>query len=131
MTTHSITEANVPWPNENIVKEDYLIRIYEDGFPVVKGHLLFIPKFNTPAVITDCFTMAHEYGAEKVKDNEWDGYNIGMNCGGAAGQTVMWPHIHLIPRHKGDIDDRIGGVRNTIPGQANYHTDLYKQPEKV
>jgi len=38
----------------------------------------------------------------------------------AAGQTVMYPHVHLIPRHKGDVADPVGGVRNTIPGKGNY-----------
>ena len=52
---------------------------------------------------------------------EWDGFNIGMNYGSAAGQTVEWPHVHLIPRHVGDVKDPTGGVRNTIPGKGNYH----------
>jgi diadenosine tetraphosphate (Ap4A) HIT family hydrolase len=43
-----------------------------------------------------------------------------MNWGEAAGQTVPYPHIHLIPRRKGDVEDPVGGVRNTIPGKGNY-----------
>ena len=43
-----------------------------------------------------------------------------MNCGTAAGQTVDWPHVHLIPRFTGDVADPVGGVRNTIPGKGNY-----------
>jgi diadenosine tetraphosphate (Ap4A) HIT family hydrolase len=43
-----------------------------------------------------------------------------MNWGEAAGQTVAYPHVHLIPRRKGDVEDPVGGVRNTIPGKGNY-----------
>jgi len=51
-----------------------------------------------------------------------------MNYGTAAGQTVDWPHIHLIPRQVNDVADPVGGVRNTIPGQGNYRTDSYRDP---
>ena len=49
-----------------------------------------------------------------------DGYNIGINIGPAAGQTVMHVHIHLIPRYVGDMDDPRGGVRGVIPGKQSY-----------
>ena len=49
-----------------------------------------------------------------------DGYNIGMNCGKAAGQTVMHFHCHLIPRYDGDMEDPRGGVRGVIPGRMGY-----------
>jgi diadenosine tetraphosphate (Ap4A) HIT family hydrolase len=55
-----------------------------------------------------------------VAEGEFDAFNIGYNHGVAAGQTVMYPHIHLIPRRKGDVEDPVGGVRNTIPGKGNY-----------
>jgi diadenosine tetraphosphate (Ap4A) HIT family hydrolase len=48
-----------------------------------------------------------------------------MNCGTAAGQTVMYPHIHMIPRRHGDVEDPVGGVRGVIPGQANYKKPDY------
>jgi len=50
-----------------------------------------------------------------------EGFNVGMNCGEVAGQTIMYPHIHLIPRSKGDTIDPVGGVRNVIRGKGNYH----------
>lgn len=49
-----------------------------------------------------------------------DGYNIGINVGEAAGQTVMHLHVHVIPRYRGDVDDPRGGVRHVIPGKGNY-----------
>jgi diadenosine tetraphosphate (Ap4A) HIT family hydrolase len=55
-----------------------------------------------------------------VAAGECNGFNIGMNWGVAAGQTVMYPHVHLIPRRTGDVEDPVGGVRNTIPGRGNY-----------
>ncbi len=49
-----------------------------------------------------------------------DGYNIGVNCGLVAGQTIMHLHVHLIPRYEGDLDDPTGGVRGVIPSKMNY-----------
>jgi diadenosine tetraphosphate (Ap4A) HIT family hydrolase len=63
---------------------------------------------------------ALEHGKNGVDGGAWDGFNIGMNYGEAAGQTVNWPHVHLIPRRNGDVEDPVGGVRNTIPGKGNY-----------
>lgn len=50
-----------------------------------------------------------------------DGYNIGMNCGVAAGQTIFHLHVHLIPRYAGDVPDPRGGVRNAIVDKGNYY----------
>lgn len=99
-----------------------------DLFPVTKGHLLIIPRRHTP----DFFTMTKE---EKEcafdliddlrlriqsADPEVVGFNVGMNCGEVAGQTVMHAHIHLIPRRHGDTQDPRGGVRGVIPEKRNY-----------
>jgi diadenosine tetraphosphate (Ap4A) HIT family hydrolase len=55
-----------------------------------------------------------------TQDKTIDGYNIGVNCGESAGQTIFHCHVHLIPRRKGDVENPRGGVRHTIPGKGNY-----------
>lgn len=100
----------------------------EDKYPVTTGHVLVIPKRHTP----DYFTMTeHErhdaeellrvmQGEIKQKDPAVQGFNIGMNCGQIAGQTIMHAHIHLIPRRAGDVPDPRGGIRGIIPDQRIY-----------
>jgi diadenosine tetraphosphate (Ap4A) HIT family hydrolase len=121
-----IDDVDIPW--ENPIREDFHVSVYEDKYPVTKGHLLFVPKYNTTMIIAQAFNDAYRYGRAMVRNGECDSYNIGMNVGTEAGQTVPWPHIHLIPRRKGDIEDPVGGVRAVIPGQANYKIDMYKDP---
>lgn len=110
--------ADAPW--DDTVREDYHVAVYQDRYPCTPGHLLFVPQQNSRHVLRDAFADAFDHGQQKVFDGEWDGFNIGLNYGEAAGQTVPWPHIHLIPRRKGDVSDPVGGVRNTIPGKGNY-----------
>ena len=114
-----IEDSSAPWTD--LVSEDFHVAIYRDRYPCTPGHLLFVPKYNTMAILLDAFDDALTHGQTMVESGEWDGFNIGMNYGSAAGQTVEWPHVHLIPRHVGDVKDPIGGVRNTIPGKGNYH----------
>jgi diadenosine tetraphosphate (Ap4A) HIT family hydrolase len=121
-----IEQSTAPW--DSVFQEDFHVAVYRDRYPVTPGHLLFVPKYNTIDVLSDAFEDAIRFGKRKVESGEWDGFNIGMNYGSAAGQTVNWPHIHLIPRQTGDVADPVGGVRNTIPGQGNYRTDTYKDP---
>lgn len=113
-----IDESPAPW--NDVEREDFHVVVYRDKYPCTPGHLLFVPKHNTVGILTNAFDDAVRYGQAKVESGEWDGFNIGMNYGEAAGQTVNWPHIHLIPRRKGDVEDPTGGVRNTIPGKGNY-----------
>ena len=98
-----------------------------DGFPVSKGHTLLIPKRHVGSFfeITDeerADLLALLNKAKVVIQEEFnpDGYNIGINDGPAAGQTVPHLHIHLIPRYKGDRYDPRGGVRWIIPEKADY-----------
>jgi ATP adenylyltransferase len=117
-----------PW--DDVYFEDRTVWIFRDRYPVSEGHLLFVPKVNNPDNIMDCFRLAHRYGEWVVLKGDADGYNIGMNSREAAGQTVMYPHIHMIPRRNGDCEDPVGGVRGVIAGQANYKKSDYNNPTK-
>ena len=116
---NSIEDSSAPWTS--LVREDFHVAVYEDRYPCTPGHLLFVPKHNTMSVVLDAFNDAIIHGQTMIENGQCDGFNIGMNYGSAAGQTVEWPHVHLIPGRHGDVEDPIGGVRNTIPGKGNYH----------
>ena len=121
--------AKVPKAYQNIVHEDEYVIVFKDGFPVTEGHLLFVPKKVTRQLdITKCFELAYKWGVRGICEHEWDAFNVGINNGEAAGQSVMWPHVHMIPRRKGDLghfengtpyDPKVG-VRNIIPHKGNY-----------
>ena len=117
-----------PWNLEVSELTDFHVAVFQDRYPVTPGHLLFVPRFNTAGVIQDCFESAMAEGNRMVAAGECDAFNVGMNSGAAAGQTVMYPHIHLIPRRTGDCTDPVGGVRGVIHGQANYHSGGYQLP---
>lgn len=110
--------GQAPW--DDVVREDFHVVIFKDKYPVTDGHMLFVPKYSANGVIEDCFADALKVGQDKVKSGEWDGFNIGINWGEAAGQTVPYPHVHLIPRRAGDMTDPTGGVRHVIPEKGNY-----------
>ena len=120
-----IEDSDAPW--DDTMRDDFHVTVFYDKYPVTNGHLLFVPKYNTVGVLNEAFQDAFREGKKQVDNGNWDGFNIGFNYGPAAGQTVNWPHIHLIPRQEGDVEDPIGGVRNTIPGKGNYRSAHYKQ----
>lgn len=100
-----------------------------DGFPVSPGHSLVIPKRHIGSFFeaTDIerqalLALLDEAKAAAEAEFHPDGFNIGINDGVAAGQTVPHLHIHLIPRFNGDIADPRGGVRWVIPDKADYWT---------
>jgi len=128
-TLEAAAKAGVaPWDLKVKELSDFHVAVFQDRFPVTKGHLLFVPMYNTAAMIKDCFMSAYYHGQKLVERGECDAFNVGINMGKAAGQTVMYPHVHLIPRRAGDCEDPVGGVRGVIAGQANYHKDTYQQP---
>ena len=113
-----------PWHDKNIIHEDENVVVYKDGYPVTEGHLLFVPKKKERQLdITQCFELAYKWGVKGVCDYKWEAFNVGINNGEAAGQTVMWPHVHMIPRRKGDTPNPRGGVRHVIPCKGNYKED--------
>lgn len=110
-----------------VVLENELAFAIYDGYPVTKGHLLIVPKRHVPSFFD---LSIIERGAmlsllEKSKlhlDSLYhpDAYNIGINDGEAAGQTIMHCHLHLIPRYIGDTTNPRGGVRGVIPNKQSY-----------
>lgn len=118
-----------PWDLKVDKLSDFHVTVFQDRFPVANGHLLFVPNYNTDTVITDCFDSALREGRRMVAANECEAFNVGLNMGADAGQTVMYPHVHLIPRKHGDCADPVGGVRGVIFGQANYKSGGYQLPK--
>ena len=111
---------DTPWFESKPLVEhkDYLV--FEDKYPVTKGHLLFVPKQDTPSCLMITYQAANEWGNDLFKKEYCTGFNIGQNVGESAGQTVMYPHIHMIPRTQGDCVDPRGGVRGVIAEKQKY-----------
>ena len=120
-STQLETYKDAPWLEENIVYENKNYVVYKDGYPVTEGHLLFVPKHrNKRSYITDCFEYAYDWGVRGIREYNWEGFNVGINQNEVAGQTVLWPHVHMIPRRKGDTPHPKGGVRAVIPHRMRY-----------
>ena len=109
---------DTPWKDILIDTRDYTV--YRDKYPVTEGHILFVPKEQTFEAIQKCYKAAYGWGYEWVQKGYCDAYNIGQNVGTEAGQTISYPHLHLIPRRKGDMEDPRGGVRHVIPEMGKY-----------
>jgi hypothetical protein len=118
-----IDDSEAPW--DDTVRQDFHVAVFRDKYPCTPGHLLFVPKYNSVSILNEAFEDAVREGQKLIEQGKCDGFNIGLNYGESAGQTVPWPHIHLIPRKAGDVEDPGGGVRHTIPGKGNYR----KAPE--
>src|SRR5580700_941818 len=126
----SVTEVACPFcspDTERVFYRDSLVVGLWDGFPVTPGHALLVPIRHVPSWFeaskeermalmrgVDAARLAIESGFGA------DGYNIGINNGEAAGQTVLHLHVHVIPRRRGDMPDPRGGVRYVIPERGTY-----------
>ena len=114
-------------PPERIIDSNEFGLVIRDGFPISPGHTLIIPKrhvgsfFEITKVERDALLKLLDKAKETI-DEEFhpDGFNIGINDGPSAGQTVPHLHMHLIPRYTNDQADPRGGVRWIIPGKAKY-----------
>ncbi|MEW5761799.1 MAG: HIT family protein [Bacillota bacterium] len=112
-------------PPENIILQNELAVAIYDKYPVNPGHVLVIPKRHFPTffeatdaevlAVYDLIRKARELLEAKFHP---DGYNIGVNNGACAGQTVWHMHVHVIPRFVGDVDHPRGGVRRVKPNLA-------------
>lgn len=122
----------MPDPLGSIQREEWIIEtrhffVVTDAYPVARGHLLVVSKEahtdycdlpnDAKADLTKAVDLAIRHLDEKFDP---DGFNIGMNCGAAAGQTVFRFHCHVIPRYQGDVEDPRGGVRHAVMGKGYY-----------
>lgn len=102
--------------------------VTEDKYPVTKFHTLIMPKRHVSSFFDlssseqkSCLLLLESMKQNIMKkDSSVSGFNVGINDGHDAGQTIFHCHIHLIPRRKGDIEDPIGGIRNIIHGKGKY-----------
>ncbi|MDF2446509.1 MAG: putative cell-cycle regulation histidine triad protein [Moraxellaceae bacterium] len=114
-------------PPERVALENDLAFVIRDGFPISPGHTLIIPRrhvgsfFEISEAERAAMLALLEQSKQQLDTHQQpDGYNIGINDGAAAGQTVPHLHMHLIPRYSGDREDPRGGVRWIIPEKADY-----------
>lgn len=113
-------------PSRVVFENDLVIAI-QDGYPSSPGHLLLVPRRHVAdwfeatdaerAALTEATVDARNFILEHYQP---EGFNIGINAGEAAGQTVMHLHVHVIPRYSGDVADPRGGIRWVLPDTAAY-----------
>lgn len=114
-------------PRERIWLETDTTITFLDGYPVTDGHALVIPKTHVGSLfdlpedeMLKLWTQVAVVRRLVADKHRPDGFNVGVNDGLAAGQTVPHAHIHIIPRRKGDVIDPRGGVRWVVPAKAKY-----------
>ena len=112
---------------ERIIYQDSTWIAILDRYPVSEGHTLLIPKRHCETYFKLNYYELESLGVtigvvKTILDSKYkpNGYNIGVNCGEAAGQSVMHCHIHIIPRYDGDCENPRGGVRGCIPSRMDY-----------
>lgn len=114
-------------PDRPILAESALSLAFLDSYPVSEGHTLVVPRRHLVSIwdmsaeeYADAFDLARRVKDLLQEKFEPHGFNIGANCGEAAGQSVWHAHIHVIPRYTGDVANPKGGVRNVVPGKGRY-----------
>lgn len=111
----------------DVLLENDRATVVRDTHPASPGHLLIVPRRHvadwfdtTPGERHAMFDLADMAKAKLDAELHPDGYNLGINVGEAAGQTVFHVHLHLIPRYRGDVPAPRGGVRGVIPDKLDY-----------
>lgn len=106
---------------EKIIENENAFAVY-DSFPVTKGHALIIPKEEVKSIFDlsdekylDCFELLKNLKILMEEKFHCQGFNIGINNGITAGQTVYHAHIHVIPRYENDMESPRGGIRKMFP----------------
>ncbi len=117
-----------PMPPERTIAKNELAYALRDGFPVTPLHMLVIPRRHASdyfSLTKEELVACHEL-IQRVRemvlaeDTTVAGFNVGVNIGTVAGQTIPHCHFHLIPRRNGDVANPRGGIRNVIPGKGDY-----------
>jgi ATP adenylyltransferase len=114
--------------SERIIAENELCFAIRDGFPVTDLHTLIIPKrhvadyfdLHQPELNAIHDLLAHQKESIMHDDKSVTGFNVGINAGKSAGQTIFHVHVHLIPRRDGDVEEPRGGVRGVFPNKQKY-----------
>ena len=103
---------------------------FPDGFPVSDGHTLIVPRRHVTSLWDlsagerqAIWDLVSEVRAMITSSHSPDGFNVGVNDGAAAGQTVDHAHLHIIPRYSGDVPDPRGGIRLVLPERARYWSE--------
>ena len=114
-------------PQREILAENACAIAVLDSFPVSPGHALVLPRRHVSTLwelddeaYDHCFRLVRQLEPILALRFSPDGFNVGVNCGEAAGQSVWHAHIHVIPRYTGDVANPRGGVRHVIPLKAAY-----------
>jgi diadenosine tetraphosphate (Ap4A) HIT family hydrolase len=122
MTTDAARPCIFCVPDRPLLCENDLACAFYDINPVSPGHALVVPKrhYRTIFDMDDadyaaCFALVRELRGILVEKHAPDGFNVGVNCEPAGGQSVWHAHVHVIPRYTGDVERPLGGVRNVIP----------------
>jgi len=115
---------------EKIIAQNAHTFTVRDTLPVSPGHTLIVPKRHIagifdaePDEVAALWEAVQQARVQLLKEFSPDGFNIGINDGLAAGQTILHLHIHIIPRYKGDMPDPRGGIRWIFPDKAVYWKD--------
>jgi diadenosine tetraphosphate (Ap4A) HIT family hydrolase len=110
-----------------ILAENLLAIAMADAFPVSPGHTLIVSRRHvanffqlSPEERTAILDLLFQMRSRLLAEHSPGGFNVGVNVGPVAGQTVMHVHVHLIPRYERDVTDPAGGVRNVVPGKGRY-----------
>jgi diadenosine tetraphosphate (Ap4A) HIT family hydrolase/5-methylcytosine-specific restriction endonuclease McrA len=118
-------------PSERVILENRLAIAILDKYPVTAGHVLVVPRrhiatyfeLGRPEINACNLLLEGAKSRAETEDSKVNGFNIGINAGQTAGQTIFHCHIHLIPRRSGDVSNPAGGVRHLIPGRGHYGRD--------
>jgi diadenosine tetraphosphate (Ap4A) HIT family hydrolase len=112
---------------ERVLDQNECALAIADAFPVSRGHVLIVSRRHVESFFdlsqlewTDVIDLLFRMQRRLATDLSASGFNVGINIGSAAGQTVMHVHVHLIPRFIGDVPQPEGGIRNVIPGKGRY-----------